>query len=617
MSTKPAPKKRQSAKKKKPRQKTFSHTTIIVFLLSTCGLATLLIGTGLAWFLSLHIPDIRTASDYRPQVATVLLDRNKQPIDAIYNEYRIVIPYATMPSLLPQAFVAAEDSRYWEHGGLDLWSIFRAAINNLRSGRRSQGGSTITQQVTRSLMLSREKSYLRKITEAVLAYRLDHMLSKKEILAIYLNEIYLGEGAYGVEAAARKYFGKKAAQLSLAEIAILAGLPQAPSKYSPIKHPQAAKARQRYVLNRLAEDGIINAQTARHAYKQEIKYLRSGEQKTVHGYFAQYVRRQLLAHYETEDLFHRGLTVATTLDSRMQVAAAKALNLGVEQVAKRTTSKQPPQGALVALESRTGRVRVMIGGTGYDKSEYNRAVLAQRQPGSVFKPLIYAAALEKGFTLDTELNDAPLAIRNNDGTTWRPKNFDNTHAGQVSLSEALIKSNNIIAIKLLQQTGLNRVRNLAGKAGIRAELKPELPLALGASPVSVLEMTGAYAVFANRGMYHAPVAIKSVTDQRGKVIPWPQSAAKQIISQQTAQQINGVLAQVIRRGTGKKASGVSNSCGKTGTSDKNRDAWFIGYTPKLTTGVWLGYDRGKSLGHGETGGRSAAPVWKNFMLQVN
>jgi len=590
-----------------------NHTPIIIFLLIICATVTLCIGTTLAWFLSLNIPDIREIDDYRPLVATMVLDKHGRTIDAIYEEYRIVINENKMPGLLPRAFVAAEDSRYWQHGGLDLWSIARAAINNLRSGRRSQGGSTITQQVTRALMLSREKSYFRKLTEAILSYRLDRMLTKQEILTIYLNEIYLGSGAYGVEAAARNYFNKPAQKLNLAEIAILAGLPQAPSRYSPLTHFKRAKSRQRYVLNRMAEDGIISPATARRAYEQKLKLGHPKQNRAINGYFCQYVRAQLEPRYGRKALLRDGLRVFTTLDLDLQNAAAHALRQGTQTIGARHGSKKSPQGALIALDTSSGRILAMIGGTDYTTSQYNRAVLANRQPGSVFKPLIYAAAFERGIAPDTIIDDKPFSIHNANGSVWSPKNYSNKYYGPTSLADGLIHSRNIIAIKLLQKTGVKPVIKLAAKAGITARLKPELPLALGASPVSVLEMTAAYTMFANRGIYHPPVCITRVQDKDGHVSLWQQEQARQVISEQTAGMISSILQRVISQGTGSQARGIPGAAGKTGTSDNNRDAWFIGYTPRVTAGVWLGYDRNKSLGKGETGGRAAAPVWKQFM----
>ena len=611
-----APKKRKKRKppvKRPAPNKLLGHTPIILFLLIVCGAVTLVIGTGLAWFLSLDLPDIRSTRDYRPLVATMVLDRHGRTIDAIYEEYRIVISYREMPELLPRAFVAAEDSRYWEHGGLDLWSIARAAINNIRSGRRSQGGSTITQQVTRSLMLSREKSYFRKITEAILAYRLDRMLTKQEILSIYLNEIYLGSGAYGVEAAARTYFNKSARELNLAEIAILAGLPQSPSRYSPLTHFKRAKARQRYVLNRMAEDGIISPAAARRAYEQKLTLGHPLQNRAMNGYFAQYVRTRLEPRYGREALLHDGLRVYTTLDLNLQKAAAQAIRQGTAAIRTRHKSKNRPQGALVALDTASGRILAMVGGTDFNISQYNRAVLANRQPGSVFKPLVYAAAFEQGIAPDTVIDDKPFSIRNSNGSVWSPRNYSSKYYGPTSLVDGLVYSRNIVAIKLLQKIGVKSVIKLARQAGITAELKPELPLALGASPVSVLEMTSAYTMFANKGLYHPPVCITRVQDRNGRVTLWQQPARTRVITPETANQIHSILRQVIERGTGSKARGIPDAAGKTGTSDNNMDSWFIGYTPKITAGVWLGYDRSQSLGRGETGGRAAAPVWKQFM----
>lgn len=424
---------------------------------------TLCIGTGLTWFLSLNIPDIRSANDYHPLVATMVLDKHGRTIDAIYEEYRIVINYREMPKLLPQAFVAAEDSRYWEHGGLDLWSIVRAAINNMCSGRRSQGGSTITQQVTRSLMLSREKSYFRKITEAILAYRLDRMLTKQEILSIYLNEIYLGSGAYGVEAAAMTYFNKPARKLNLAEIALLAGLPQSPSRYSPLTHFKRAKARQRYVLNRMAEDGIITPAAARRAYEQKLTMGHPVQDRAMNGYFAQYVRTRLEHRYGRKALLRDGLRVYTTLDLNLQRAATRALREGTEAVHARHKTKNSPQGALVALDTASGRILAMVGGTDYNTSQYNRAVRANRQPGSVFKPLVYATAFERNISPASIIEDTPFSIRNRDGSVWSPKNYSNKYYGPTSLQDGLIHSRNIVAIKLLQKTGLKPVIKLAKK----------------------------------------------------------------------------------------------------------------------------------------------------------
>ena len=583
---------------------------LITLLLIVTGVVTVCIGTVLAWFLGL--PDIRTVADYRPQVATLVLDRRGRPIDAIAHQFRLVIPYSEMPALLPRAFVAAEDSRFWEHTGLDGWSIARAAVNNLLAGRRSQGGSTITQQITRGLLLTPEKSYLRKLAEAILAHRIERMLSKEEILYLYLNEIYLGEGAYGVEAAARTYFNKHARDLDLGEIALLAGLPQSPSNYSPLRNPDAARARQRYVLNRMAEDNIVTAEAARAAWDQGLR-TPANWRRAVHGYFSLYVRTQLLTRFTEEDLFRKGLKVATTVDSVLQLAAARAVQEGVARVHERHPKEPPPQGALVALDTASGRILAMIGGADYQSAPFNRAVQANRQPGSAFKPLVYAAALEQGVPPGTVLSDTPLALPSGTRKLWRPTNFRGEYRGSLSLAEALVRSSNVAAVRLLRQTGLPPVVRLSGRLGITAPLQRDLTLALGASPVSVLELTAAYTAFANRGLFHKPVGITRVQDRDGRVTPWPQSPAERVLSARTAEWLHTVMAQVVQRGTGRNARGVRGASGKTGTTDNNIDAWFVGSAPGLTTGVWIGHDRSASLGAGETGGWAAAPVWQQFM----
>lgn len=594
----------------RPPRRVLDQRPLITLLLVVAGVVTVCIGTVLAWFLGL--PDIRTVADYRPQVATLVLDRRGRPIDAIAHQFRIVIPYSEMPALLPRAFVAAEDSRFWEHTGLDGWSIARAAVNNLLAGRRSQGGSTITQQITRGLLLTPEKSYLRKLAEAILAHRIERMLSKEEILYLYLNEIYLGEGAYGVEAAARTYFNKHARDLDLGEIALLAGLPQSPSNYSPLRNPDAARARQRYVLNRMAEDNIVTAEAARAAWDQGLR-VTANWRRAVHGYFSLYVRTQLLTRFTEEDLFRKGLRVATTVDSVLQLAAARAVQEGVARVHERHPKEPAPQGALVALDTASGRILAMIGGADYQSAPFNRAVQANRQPGSAFKPLVYAAALEQGMPPGTVLSDTPLALPSGTRKLWRPTNFRGEYRGSLTMTEALVRSSNVAAVRLLRQTGLDPVVRLSGRLGITAPLQPDLTLALGASPVSVLELTAAYTAFANRGLFHKPVGITRVQDRNGRVTPWPQATAERALSPRTADWLHTVMAQVVQRGTGTYARGVRGASGKTGTTDNNIDAWFVGSAPGLTTGVWIGHDRSASLGAGETGGRAAAPVWQQFM----
>ncbi|NQS72469.1 MAG: PBP1A family penicillin-binding protein, partial [Desulfobulbaceae bacterium] len=537
-------------------------------LLATSAASLVLIGSLLAWFLSLNLPVINSVADYQPARATLILDRNGEPLDVLAAEFRLLLPYQEMPPLLPKAFVAAEDGRFWEHGGVDSWSIVRAAINNLLSRSRSQGGSTISQQVTRALLLGREKTYSRKLTEAFLSYRLEKALNKEDILSIYLNEIYLGEGAYGVEAAALTYFGKHARALDLAEIALLAGLPQSPSNYSPLKNFQAAKSRQRYVLNRMAEDGIITAQEAHQAFTRELT-LTNRWKRSLNGFFALYIRSQLEQRYSREEILKGGLQVSTSVDGHLQEAAMRALLQGVDKVAQRQPSRMAPQAALVALDTVSGRIVAMIGGTDFNRNQFNRAVQALRQPGSAFKPILYATALEQGVAANSSVADRPLSLTLENGTVWKPKNFGDNYRGSISLRQSLVISSNVAAVRLLRITGFPPLLDLAQRLGIRTSLQTDYSLALGSSPLSLLELTCAYTAFANEGLLHAPVAITSVREASGRVRPWPQAPLEQALSPAIAQWLHESLIQVVRRGTGRQAAGIKGASGKTGTTDNN------------------------------------------------
>lgn len=584
-------------------------------LLATSTVCLLCIGAVLAWFISLQLPVISSVADYQPPQATVILDRRGEALDVIAHEFRLLLPYQAMPELLPKAFVAAEDGRFWEHGGVDGWSILRAAINNLLSRSRSQGGSTITQQVTRALMLGREKTYSRKLTEAFLSYRLEKALSKEDILTIYLNEIYLGEGAYGVEAAALTYFGKPAASLDLAEIALLAGLPQSPSNYSPLKNFQAAKGRQRYVLNRMVEEGIISADEAHQAFTRELSLINRWK-RSLNGYFALYIRNQLSQRYTSAEILTGGLRVSTSVDGRLQEVAMRALLQGVDRVAQRQPSRMPPQAALVALDTDSGRIVAMIGGTDFNQNQFNRAVQAMRQPGSAFKPILYAAALEQGIASNSTIADRPLSLELDNGRVWKPKNFGDNYRGTINLRNSLVVSSNVAAVRLLKQAGFAPLLATAARLGISAPLQEDYSLALGSSPVSLLELTCAYTAFANDGLLHAPVAITSVRDASGRVYPWPQAPLEQALNPAHANWLHNSLKEVVQRGTGRQAAGVKGASGKTGTSDNNADAWFIGSIPGITAGVWVGHDHSVALGPGEGGGPTAAPVWRTFMQEA-
>lgn len=593
-----------------------SHTHLSFLFLGIAALATIAIGCLLYLLTILDLPDIAALTSYQPPEASLVVDSRGRELTRFYRENRRVVKFSELPPLLPKAFVASEDGRFYQHPGVDAWSVLRAVFNNLRTGRRSQGGSTITQQVARAFLLTPEKTYIRKLREAVLAYRIDRLLAKDEILHLYLNQIYLGEGAYGVEAAARAYFGKRASQLNLSEISLLAGLPQAPSRYSPLVDFNSAKVRQRYVLNRMAEDGYITPEEARVAYGRRLNVERASPLDPKEGYFLETVRQYVEDRFGTERLLAGGLTIQVTMERELQAAAAMAVEKGIEAWRQRhPRASSYPQGALVALEVKTGRVLAMVGGRDFQESQFNRAVQARRQPGSVFKPIIYAAALQETFTPTTLILDQPLTLPGAGGGIWSPSNYDGTFMGPITLRTGLVHSRNIVTIKLLQAVGIGPVIKLAAELGITAPLAANLSLALGTSGVSLMEMTSAYGVFAEGGRYLAPLLVDSISDRQGRVLEKSVvSQPRRVLPARTAYQVTNLLQGVIKEGTGRQADGLAGeSAGKTGTTDNSTDAWFIGYTPELVAGVWLGFDRGANLGGDETGGRAAAPLWLDFM----
>ena len=619
----PAHKRKTPAGKRKTarspqRSKPWSHVHCFFFVLGISFALTLFISLTLYLFILLDIPNLKSIKDYNPKMTTLVLARDHQVVKEIFDENRRVVSMATMPDLLPKAFVAAEDARFYEHPGVDVWSIFRALFHNLRAGTKAQGGSTITQQVTRSLLLTRKKVYSRKIKEAILAYRIDSVLSKDEILYIYLNQIYLGEGAYGVEAAARTYFNKGVKNLSLGQAALLAGLPQAPSRYSPLKDIKTAKKRQAYVLNRMAEEGYISAEAARKAFKDNLFLNTDREYSFGSEYYVQQVSNYVSAKYGKETLATGGLVIHTCLDPALQQSAMTAVQRGVAALNTAQGKGENPQAAMLVMETGTGKVRAVVGGVDFLASQFDRAIQARRQPGSAFKPIVYAAALEKGFTPDSVFMDEPISLAGaSRGKTWEPKNFDNRYHGLTTLKTGLIQSRNIVAIKLLQEVGINRVARMAKDLGIRSKLKPDLTMALGSSGISLLEMTGAYSAFANHGSYTPPVFIEKIIDRHGNILEENSSGKIRVMSEKTADLMDYMLQEVIRQGTGRQAQGLKRTAaGKTGTTDNNMDAWFIGYTRDFLAGVWVGHDKKMSLGKHASGGQVAAPIWLDFMKQL-
>ena len=681
-----------------------------------------------------NLPQISSLKDYQPSIVTNVYAYDGTRIAEFYLERRIVVPLEKIPQKLIWAFVAAEDSRFFEHEGIDFFGILRASWKNIKARGIVQGGSTITQQVTKSLLLSPERSFTRKFREAILAYRIEKHLSKQEILFLYLNQIYLGHGAYGVEAAAQNYYGKHLDELDLAECAMLAGLPQAPSRYSPYSHPQRAKERQVYVLNQMVADGYISAEEAAAAlaYNVEIKERENWDIGKV-PYFTEHIRRYLEEKYGQEVLYREGLQVYTTVNVPFQKAAQKAVKKGLYELDKRQGYRGPVahlapeeiepyfqklkeatetaggleqgtvvkgvvialsgeeknvsvrmsqglgvvplenmewarkpdpeiaygtvkvrdpaevlsvgdvilvrlleldqengnwllaleqdpevQGALLCMENGTGHVRAMVGGMDFNTSQFNRAIQSRRQPGSSFKPFTYAAALDKGYTPATVIIDSPIIYTDDQmDWKWKPKNYKEKFYGPTLFRTALIFSRNVVTIKIVRDIGIDYLIDYARRFGITSPLSRDLSLALGSSGLSLLELTNAYSVFANLGELVSPVFITKVLDRHGNVLEENRTQKERVLDKDTAYIMTHLLQEVVKYGTGWRARALKRpAAGKTGTTNKLQDAWYIGFTPSYVTGVWVGFDDDRTLGKYETGSRAASPIWVDYTRKV-
>lgn len=675
-------------------------------------------------YYSQELPKISTLGDYRPPLVSTVFSDDQTKIGEFAHEKRLLAPLSDMSDLLLKAFIAAEDARFYKHQGIDFTSIFRAFVRNLSEGKIRQGGSTITQQVVKSFLLTPEKTYSRKIKEAILSYRINKGFTKNEILFLYLNQIYLGQGAYGVASAADTYFGKKLKDLNLAECAILAGLPPAPSQYSPMKNMKLAKDRQHYVLKQMVEEKYITQKEADEAYAAEIKLNHTKEE--IHESAQQYiehVRRYIETKYGPETLYEGGLKIYTAVNLETQKQAFEAVDKGVRTIDKRqgfktiekpssdqaqnmepgniirdvgksgfsegdivsaivsdtakgslvvnigktqaTVSKEdmawalrpgkdsarkgyksPPksgdmievklvspeegtgtwkasleqkpeiQGALVCMENSTGYVKALIGGNDFKSSQFNRAIQSKRQPGSSFKPIVYAAALDKGYTPITTIVDAPVSFKIGD-KVWSPQNYNEKFMGPVTLRKALALSRNIISIKILQDIGVDTVISYAKNLGITSPLEKNLSLALGSSGVSLIEITNAYSVFANMGYKAEPVFVTKIIDRNGNILEENLPARAQVIDSASAFIMTSLLESVVNEGTATNIKALGRpAAGKTGTTNEYFNAWFIGFTPEYSTGVWVGFDDEKTMGDGETGGKSASPIWLDFMKEA-
>ncbi len=758
-----------------------------IILFSTIAFVTIY------FYFARGLPDIRSLEDYKPPVLGQVYSDDGTEIGEFWTECRIFLPYEKIPKRVIQAFVASEDSRFWEHKGVDMRSIARAFVKNLKAGDIRQGGSTITQQITRSILLTPERTMTRKIKEAILATRIERTLDKEQIVTLYLNQIFLGNRAYGIGAAARNYFHKTVSQMNLAETALIAGMPSAPMLFSPLSHPEEARQRQMHVLNRMVEEDIITEDEKKNALNEKLTIYAAGVDKDMTmpeaAYFVEHVRRLVKERYGDDVLYHKGLKIHSTMNVDMQRAAYKAVRHGVEKLDRRqgwrgpiehvdpndilkraehiakellikqnggkitwpadkserptdviefvpdtkykaivtggrdgetqiavgnvntVIAKPDPkddrafapagknlkagdvvwvrrtekgdfvlaqeplvQSALFSMDPHTADVKAMIGGYDFAKSEFNRATQALRQPGSAFKPFVYSAGLDKGYTYNTSILDAPTIYVVGRGQTWSPKNYGGGHKGPTPFRNALVFSRNVPTVKIVADIGTHYLAAYCRKLGLTSPIDKYLSMALGANSVYLSEMVPAYTTFLNEGVYKTPIFIRKIEDAKGNVleevkegseakgegreqefISKPRNAGEiemrtdlfdegklwiekdklvlsdlelktlygneippgHVITPQTAYLMVNLLKGVVEGGTGTRVRALGKpAAGKTGTTNDETDTWFNGFVPDLSAGVWVGYDEIKKIGSGETGGHTAAPIFLEYMIEA-
>jgi len=593
------------------------------------------------------LPSLAQLHNIEPSLATKIYSADGKVIKEFYTERRTLIPLKRMPRHLIDALLATEDRRFYKHWGVNLLSLCRALWVSFWSGERIKATSTITQQLARTLFLTPERTISRKIKEVLTSITIERNYSKEEILEMYLNQCYFGKGAYGVQAAAQLYFTKNVEDLSVSECAILIGIPKNPSRYSPIDHPDLALARRNTVLEAMTDFKKIPEELADSLEKLPLELNPSSLWAGQAPYFAEMTRQYLENKYGDDVLYRGGLSVYTTLHLDLQEAAEKALIAQLDTLQRRmerTHSRRDPnytivvvdstggkpikkrvykeiQGAFVALENKTGNILALVGGKDFDQSEFNRAVQGLRQPGSGFKPFIYTAAIENGSRPIDIMVDAPYYTIGEDGKEWSPENFDRIFRGPVTLRQALAKSINVIAAKLIEKVTPAQTIFYASHLGIKTLLSPYPSLALGTSEVTLLDMVSAFSVFPNQGIKVEPRYILKITDRYGNILEENNTSKKEeVLSAQTAYIMTTMLESVINEGTGAgaRARGFYRPAGgKTGTTDNCTDNWFIGFTPQITAGVWVGYDDKTVIGEKSTGALNALPVWTDFMIKAH
>lgn len=582
-------------------------------------IALIVVAGATVGILAASVSSLTASTDIKQDASTQFFDVNGELIGTSESEEnRIPISINKVPKQLEQAFLAAEDIRFYEHRGVDIRGIFRALLSNITNQGISEGGSTITQQLAKNAFLTQERTIKRKLQEIVIAIKLENIYSKKEILEMYLNQIYFGRGAYGVEAASMMYFGKGVDQLNLAEAAMIAGIPKSPNYYSPLNNLKAAKERQEIVLSQMLKYGFITKQQFDAAKNTKI-VLKSSEAISSSkraAYFLDYVSQQIVDLYGADALYKGGLRVYTSLDIKQQNAAEGVVKM-MPTSYKTKDGIEEPQLALVAVEPTTGYIKAMVGGRG-GKDQYNRAVLAARQPGSAMKAFVYLAAVEAGMDAATIIEDKQIKFG-----TWEPNNYDRTFSGWVSMRNAVARSLNIPAILVAQKVGPEKVIHYARQLGISTLVSsgPVSDVNLAATALGgltkgiiPLEMAGAMATLANGGVYNQPVAILKIVDRNGKTLFTHKAAPQNVVSPKSAYLLTDLLQTVVQRGTGTGAAIGRPAAGKTGTTDTYVDAWFVGYTPDLAAVVWIGNDEGgDSLPGHMTGGALPASIWGDFM----
>ena len=595
-------------------KKNFRAVTIIAILV----FLVMLTGASLGFLTaSIHtIPSLK--GEIRPAVSSQIFDVNGKLITTIHSvENRLPVSINKIPKNLQNAFIAAEDVRFYQHSGIDPRGILRAIWSNITNRGIAEGGSTITQQLARNALLSQDQTIKRKIQEAFLSLQIERQYSKQEILEMYMNQIYFGQGAYGVQTAAQIYFGKNVEDLNLAECAMIAGIPKSPNYYSPSSNLKAAKERQSVVLDQLVKYDYIDSATALKAKNTEIKLVNRNTTTTATAsYFTDYVLQLLIEKYGADAVYKDGLKVYTSLDIEMQTAAEQAMNQLLSTRRTENGIKQP-QGALVAIDPHNGHIKAMVGGRGND--QFNRAVLAERQPGSAFKPFVYLAALESGFTPASIIDDKPISFG-----SWSPMNYDRRFRGPVTMRTALEQSLNVVTVKLAQQVGIDKTLYYAQQMGISTLVLTgntndrNLAMSLGGLTrgVTPLEIASAYGVLANGGVRVEPLAIIKVVDRNGKVIEETLPRERVVVNERSAYLLTDMLRVAINQGTGAGAYFGRPAAGKTGTTSDYKDAWFVGYTPDLAAAVWMGYDNADYLS-GITGGTIPATIWQSFMREAS